>query len=413
MTEPKKILYAWELGSNYGHVSSFLPLAQQLRTRGHEVTLAIKDLSQIQALPGISDFEVIQAPVWLPEIKGLPEPQVCYPDILQRFGYLDDNGLTGMFKAWRALYRMVQPQLLIADHAPTAILASRNLGFPRAMFGNGFFSPPRTTPMPSMRPLLPVTPDRLTGSEQAILPNINRVLAAQGLAPLNNLAAMLDVEEDFLITPEEFDHYRERGPARYYGPLLNLPAGSRPDWPDAPGTKLFAYIKPGQGHFQRLLNQLRESQFCVLAHAPGLSNAHCRQLETPNLRISPLPVDMSYACTHARAVICNAGHGTVMNACLAGLPVLALPMYVEQNLTARNIERIGAGIMVLNREKDPDFVAILNELVDNPAYIESARAFADKYADLDQQALLESLATRCDKLLVNTRIGTNPATEMS
>jgi UDP:flavonoid glycosyltransferase YjiC (YdhE family) len=400
MTEPrKKILYAWELGANYGHIATFLPLAMRLRECGHDVVLALKDLSQIQALPGISDFEVIQAPVWLPEIQGLPEPQVCYPDILQRFGYLDFHGLSGMFKAWRALFRLLQPDLLIADHAPTALFASRGMGFPRTLFGSGFYSPPRSTPLPSMRPLLSVSPERLASSERAVLDTMNRVLSANQLPALHNLAELFEVEDDWLITTEEFDHYQGRGPADYCGPLLSLPAGAQPQWPQVPGPKLFAYLKPSYRHFHALMQQLRTSPYCVLVHAPGLGQAQRRALESPNLRISAAPVDMSGACAQAQAIICNAGLGTVMNACLSGLPVLALPMYVEQNLTGRNISRSGVGLLVLSGESAPDFTRLLGELVDDPSCSLKAQAFARKYAGLTQLKILDHLATRCASLL--------------
>jgi len=91
-----KILYAWELGVDLGHIQRFLPFAAHMSAHGHEVIFAAKDLSRIQSLPGARAFETIQSPVWLPTVEGLPEPQVCYADILQRVGYLDASGLLGM-----------------------------------------------------------------------------------------------------------------------------------------------------------------------------------------------------------------------------------------------------------------------------------------------------------------------------
>jgi len=396
-----KVLYAWELGADYGHVNSFLPLAERLRARGHRIVLAVKDLSRIQALSGVGDFDIVQAPVWLPTVTGLPEPQVCYADILHRFGYLDYNGLLGMVKAWRALYAMVEPQLLIADHAPTALLATQGMALPRVLFGSGFFSPPHTIPLPSMRPWLQVPAQRLENSERAALNTINQVLAKIGLGSLDNLSQLFAVDEDFLMTPEEFDHYSQRGTARYTGPLLSLDGGATPDWPTASGPKLFVYVKPHHKYFERLLVQLRESPFCVLVHAPGLSEKRRLALQSSNLRFSPQPVDMRAACQDAAAVVCHAGLGTLLRALLAGLPVLLLPMHLEQTLNARNATRLGAGLAVGTTGEDPDFVALLHDLVDTPAYTERARDFAGKYAAVDQDSILDSIVARCEALVTN------------
>ena len=199
------ILYAWELGADYGHVNRFLPLAERLCERGHQVVLAVKALSRIETLSGTGAFDVVQAPVWLPQIIGLPEPQVCYADILLRSGYLHRDGLLGLVKGWRNLHTLIKPQLLIADHAPTALLASHGLGVPRVLYGSGFFSPPRTTPLPSMRPWQQVPAQRLVDSERAALLMINQVLTDFDLQGLDNLAQLFDVDEDFLMSPEEFD----------------------------------------------------------------------------------------------------------------------------------------------------------------------------------------------------------------
>jgi UDP:flavonoid glycosyltransferase YjiC (YdhE family) len=393
------VLYAWELGADYGHVSSFLPVAQQLRVQGHRVVLAVKDLSRIQGLAGARDFEFVQAPVWLNEVGGLAEPMVCYTDMLHRFGYLDSAGLLGIARAWQALFALLRPQLLIADHAPTALLAARGQPFRRAIYGNGFLSPPRTTPLPNMRPWLQVPAARIENSERAALQTMNDVLNQLGAAGLDNVAQLFDVDENFLMTPEELDHYSNRGAAHYYGAVLSLRGGATPPWPAVPGPKLFAYVKPRHKHFPLLLQQLRDAPYAVLMHAPGLPEQRRVALESANLRICPEPVDMRYACREAAAVVCHAGFGTVLDALLAGLPTLLLPMQLEQDLTARNVVRLGMGVASDIDAQQPDFCADLRRLFDDLGYGEQARAFARKYAGVDQTAIITAVALRCAELL--------------
>lgn len=50
----------------------------------------------------------------------------------------------------------VEAALVIADHAPAALLAARTLGLPAATLDSGFSVPPPETPFPSLRPWLAV-----------------------------------------------------------------------------------------------------------------------------------------------------------------------------------------------------------------------------------------------------------------
>ena len=146
-----RILFAWELGGGYGHTSRFLPIGLKLRDRNHEVIFVLKDLSHAEMILGRHGFSFLQAPIWLPKMTGLSNPPLNYPEILLRFGFHNKETLASMVKAWRQLFALVRPDLLILDHAPTALLASYGGKIPRTIIGSGFSSPPRITPMPNMR----------------------------------------------------------------------------------------------------------------------------------------------------------------------------------------------------------------------------------------------------------------------
>lgn len=394
-----KILYTWELGLDLGHIQKFLTLATCLSERGHEVIFAAKDLSRIQSLPGARVFETIQSPVWLPIVEGLPEPQVCYADILQRVGYLDASGLLGMVKGWRSLFNRVKPQLLVVDHAPTALLASRGLDFPRITYGSGFCTPPGSTPMPSMRPWLKLPANRIEDSEAAVLRTINQVLADLGGQPMQTLADLFTVDDNLLMMPAELDHYPQRGTAHYMGPVLSVQGGAMPEWPAGPGKKIFAYIKMSHPQSGQLLNQLSASPFNVLAYVPGLSEAHCRVMQKENIHISTSPLDMRYVMQHAQAVLCHGGIGTTLFGLLSGLPILFLPITLEQELTARNVVRLGAGMSIGFDETQSDFIAALRELVMNPIYTKTAHGFARTYAGSQEDEIMVSVVRRCEELI--------------
>ncbi len=162
---------------------------------------------------------------------------------------------------------------------------------------------------------------------------------------------------------------------------------------------MFVYLKAPHPHLEQLLAELRGSPYTVLAHLPGLSEAQRLAAETARLHISPQPVDMRYACESAAAVICQGGFGTLQDALLAGVPTLLLPAYLEQSLSAANVVRMGAGLCVDPEESVPGFLPLLSALLDKPTYRDSARGYARKYADIDQEQIINAVTARCIELL--------------
>ena len=392
------ILYTWELGQGYGHVAGFLPLARKLRDDGHTVTLALRDLSHADALLSADGFAIVQAPVWFPETVGLPPP-VSYAEILFSVGYLTSSGLESLVRGWRALFDLVQPDLLVVDHAPTALLASRGLKLPRVLFGSGFFSPPRMHPMPSIRPWLNVPIDRLVDSERRAVEIINPVVERLEGAPLRVLADLFSVDEDFLCTFAELDHYADRPGARYWGARFVATEGTMPDWPPGTGERIVAYLRPSHPDFERVLQHLREGSYRVLVHAPGADDRILRRYRTPSLAFSPAPIHMARATAECDLVICHAGSGTVVASLLAGRPLVLMPLHVDQALTARSVVKLGAGLMVDDDSRSVSYRRIVTEALRNPVYKDQATSFARRYADFDQERQIERIAARCGDLL--------------
>ena len=234
------ILYAWEFGANLGHVGAFMPLARSLRDEGHEVHWAVTQPASVGDFLAAQNFACVAAPV-VPELSR-PGPPLSYSDILLRFGYADAKALYGLVGAWIELMRLTGAQLVMADHAPTAVLAARILGLPVMLFSNGFTVPPRRSPLPNMRPWADVPQQVLVDLDAAALRNINVVLGRFGQAPLTHLANLFDVAEESLVSFPELDHYADRGPARYWGSLPSAGGGVRLEWP-AGNTRIFAYLR--------------------------------------------------------------------------------------------------------------------------------------------------------------------------
>jgi hypothetical protein len=393
-----RILCVWELGAGYGHLSRFLPVALKLRERGHEVVFALRDLSRAEMFLGRHGFAFLQAPVWLPENVGLQLP-ANYAEMLSSFGFLDQVGLAGMVKAWRQLYQVTEPDLLLIDHGPTALLAARGTRIRRALIGSGFGSPPRMSPMPPLRPWLKVPEERLIESEQRVLATANSVLGGLGVEPLQTLTGLFEVEEDFLCTFSELDHYPQRHGARYRGPIFASDEGVAPAWPSGASERIFAYLHPRYRDFEKVVEQLKALPYRTLMHAPGLSDKQIKKYQAQNLAFSPEPVRVTEASRECDLVICHGGPSTVAASLLAGRPVLVLHLQLEQLLLANNVVRLGLGKTVNPDSKTPNYRQLIRDMLADSGFAERARQFAAKYADFSLLKQLDVIVTRCEEII--------------
>jgi hypothetical protein len=413
-----RIAMAWELGGGMGHVVPLTQIGRVLVERGHELHLLLRDLSGIRQalgdLHGHPQVRLWQAPLWLPQLHGAPAP-LSYAELLFHAGYLDPRRLASLVAAWAALLRAIAPGLLVADHAPTALLASRIPGLPplrRALLGTGFFLPPALQPMPAFREWERIDPQRIAASEQRVLGNINALLAEAGAAPLAALHELVAADESFLLTWPELDHYspgpQGRPGARYWGALPARVQGEAARWPTDAGDadeagrsspKVFAYLKADHAAVEAVLAALAAAPASTLAYVPGLTPATRQRLSGPRLAFAERAVAMDSALAQAQAVVCNAGSGTVCTALQAGVPVLMLPMHAEQMLFARRVVATGAGALVLDAEVAPRLAPTLAGLVAEGPARSAARALAGRHGGDAHGDVVQRVADRCEALL--------------
>lgn len=394
-----RIVYAWELGEDYGHIASFMPLALRLREQGHEVIFIIRDLSSAESVVGRYGFHLLQSPLWHRFLPELPEVKLSFADILIRNGFHSQEGLTGLVRAWNALLSLLRPDLIVADYSPVALLAARGYGFPRVVFGTGFCAPPRVSPSPALRHWAPVSEDILQNREEYVLAVANAVLAQMRGQPMQMVAELFDAEENFLCTFPELDHYPNRGAAHYWGPIYNTSQGVAMDWPAGEGKCIFAYIKTQHPNFETILGYLAGSGHRVLVFASGIVQSQIEKFQSDKMVISAQPIDLSRIIGSCDLAVCHAGHGTLGAMLMAGVPMLLLPFHLEQHLAANRVAKLGAGTVVDIQSTPDDFAPLFETLLNDAAYRQNAKAFALKHADFNQAAQLDSMAARIAEIL--------------
>ncbi|MCM2287891.1 MAG: hypothetical protein NDI67_02585 [Sulfuritalea sp.] len=392
------ILYAWEFGANLGHVGAFMPLARALREQGHDVHWMVTQPAVVGDFLASQNFNWLAAPT-LPEVSR-PGPPLTYADILLRFGYGDARALFGLVGGWREAMRLTGARLVLADHAPTAVLAARSLGIPVMLFSNGFTVPPRRSPLPSMRPWASVPEQIVRQLDAAALSAANTVLTRYGCAPLPRLADLFDVAEEALVSFPELDHYADRGPARYWGSLPSAGAGQPVAWPTGGDQRIFAYLRAESPHHEAVLGALCALGQTTVIYFPNLPPALAARFAAPHMRFLEHPADIGQMTREADLAVTYASLATTTAFLLAGKPLLLLPGHLEQFLVARRVEEMGAGRMVNPEQPAGDLAAVLTDLLTKPSWRDNARAFAAKYAAFDQQAVIGNLVRRISELLV-------------
>ena len=395
--ERHNILYAWEFGAGLGHMGVFLPLARSLRDVGHHVHWMVTQPALVGDFLAGEGFTWLAAPT-VAEVTR-PGPPLSYADILLRFGYADPRALFGLVGGWREAMRLTGARLVLADHAPTALLAARTLGIPVMLFSNGFTAPPRRSPLPNMRPWTSVPEQTVSQLDLAALSSINAVLPRYGCAPMQHLADLFDVAEEALVSFPELDHYPDRGPARYWGSLPSAGAGQRVEWPAGTGKRLFAYLRPECVHHEALLAALHALGQPTAVYFPGMSAILQARFAAPHLLYLDHPADVEQMTREADVGITYSSLATTTAFLLAGKPLLLLPWHLEQFMLARRVEEMGAGRLVNPEQPPGDLRAMLAELIGNPAWRANAEAFAAKYAAFDQQAVTGNLVRRIAEML--------------
>ena len=395
------IALIWELGSDYGHIGRFLPIALELKARGHRPVMILRDISRADEMLGRHGIEYLQAPLWLPPVQGLPAP-INFTESLFLFGFLQPAGLLSVLRAWRAVLALLKPDLLIFDHAPTALLASRGLGLPRLVTGNSFAVPPRRTPLPLYEWWNPKAgaPQRELDCEERLLRNANHALSALGAPPMTCVADLYDAEVTHITGAPELDVYGPRDAACYVGAINALDQGVEPRWPAGPARRVFAYLKPRYMHFDAVVTALARLDASVLVFAPGLARQNMLRLQAANLAFSTEPLRMRSVREQVEMAVCHAG-GMVDVMLQAGRPVFLLPMQMEQTMTSRRVDELGCGLFHISQQGPRELEKGLKRVFSTPAYAEHALAYQQRNANFTQAFAMERMIGSCEALLAN------------
>ena len=392
-----RILFAWELGGGFGHLGPFRPIADQLIARGHEITVAAREVQSAAAVFSERPLRIVQAPLCVKTYNGLAEPPLNFAEILMRYGYLDAPQLRGLVMAWQGLLDITRAEVVVADHAPTALLVARDRRVPRIAMGTPFAVPPAVSPTPNMREWVNVPAERLASSDATVLATINTSLPADML----RLAAVHEIFQGanalFSGVPE-LDPYGPRGAEDYLGLNGGRFSTATARWPEGDGPRVFAYLGGEYRHIEAALAALAASGARCLVYVRAANPALRQRYQGERLVFSEGPVDIEAVAAESDLCVCHGGFGTVTNILRAGKPMLLLPMQLENFLLASRIEKLGMAGVVHPEVQPLDIGGALGRALRQASLFEAARAFALKHREPPVDTIIERAASRIEAL---------------
>jgi UDP:flavonoid glycosyltransferase YjiC (YdhE family) len=191
-------------------------------------------------------------------------------------------------------------------------------------------------------------------------------------------------------------------------PQLEYPRRVREPWLQVTGPLMweqpFEEVEPPPGDEPLVLVAPSTSQDpshrLLRAALAGLADEPVRVLATTNRREPERPIEvpanarlvdwLSYARTMPRcaAVVCHAGHGTVVRALASGTPVIACPHAGDMAENAARVRWAGLGVSLPRRFHTPGGVRLaVRRLLADPGYAERAAGVRDWCATHDGAAL--------------------------
>jgi MGT family glycosyltransferase len=220
------------------------------------------------------------------------------------------------------------------------------------------------------------------------MPALNQARAESGLAPVRNLPDLMGRADRILVcSSPSYDFGSGSVPANvcYVGPQLdddqNGASGDR--WAGAPAQPLVlvglsSTVMRQEGLLQRAADALGQAQVRgLVTTGPAVDPAGISA--PPNVTVTRW-VRHADVLRHCSAVITHGGHGTVMKALIAGVPLVLVPLGRDQPDNAARVVHADAGIRLRKNARTSALRAAVDRVITDPRYRAAAGRMASRLA---------------------------------
>ncbi|WP_157248287.1 glycosyltransferase [Nonomuraea typhae] len=398
----KRFLFAtWSGG---GAVPPVLSVARALRERGHRVrVLSDRSVHDEVAAAGVEPVAWTTAPqgdAANPEADILKDFEAR--TAMGAFARLRDRIVTGPAADYArdtlAELRDHPADAIVTDFPLLGVLTAGEAAgipvvalvttlYPFATPGAPPFGPglaPATGPLGRLRDRVLTKLTQMPW--QKGLPALNAARRENGLAPLESvMAAFGRVDRALVLSPRVLDYAGRTFPSyvRHTGPRLEDPAWAgelRLPGGDAP----LALVGLSSTYMNQttLLGRIGEALGTLpvrglMTTGPAVDPA---SVHAPGNVLVTTSVPHSEALRHAAVTITHAGHGTVVKALAAGVPLVSIPLGRDQMEVARRVEAAGAGITVSKTAPAAVIARAVRQVLGEPSYRRAAQRLAAEIA---------------------------------
>jgi MGT family glycosyltransferase len=411
-----KILVAgWDSG---GGVEAVQTVVRRAVARGHDVRVLGTDGLR-------SRFESAGA-VFLP-YKYAPDNDLRWPETdllkdwetrnpLTLWARVRDRLLVGPAREFcrdvlEELHREAADMVVVDTMIPSARFGAEAAGVPAVIVMHGPYMVPRGDVPPLGTGFMPARGrlGRLRDRSAAALalavfrsglPALNQARAEFGLAPLRDGLDLMGKADRILVcSSPSFDFAPGSVPANvcYVGPQLDdaARAASGNPWAGPPGRPLVlvglsSTVMRQEGLLQRAANALGQLQVRGLVTTGPAVDPEVIAAP-PNVTVTRW-VRHADVLPHCSAVITHGGHGTVMKALIAGVPLVVVPLGRDQPDNAARVVYAGAGTRLRKNASVSALRAAVAQVIDDPGYRAAAGRMADRLAaERDDSLVVDEL----------------------
>jgi rhamnosyltransferase subunit B len=392
---PRRALLTWEIGGG-GHFRPTLRLAAALKHLGLHVDFAALRPHALTTAENSFD-RLFQAPV-LPRTTRLGRqfgaqgrPAVSYVEILMDYEFDQPLVVHRQVEAWRSLFDLIRPEILITDFSPGAVLAARGR-IPTVAFGSPFCVPCGSDGrFPSFLPEHPASIE----NEAVVRTSICTALDELGEPPVNDLVEAVVAPTRFPQGFSELDPYAAIRTEELLPPIVEqctVENGSR--------SEILAFLPRTLKTYPAIIDTLVRLGQAVCLDGRRMTPDIRRRLGEAGVRFGAEILDSNAMASSASLVLSHGGFHTVVRGLLAGVPQIIVAGDQEKYLHLRALQRLGVGTGVtLDRLTSETLGEAIETVTSDPAYASRARALGVEFRRRHVDGTIETIAERIASLV--------------
>ena len=416
MTDVRTRTYLFALVDGGGTVPPELGAVRRLVARGHHVTVLGEDSMRIETEATGATFRPWVA---APNKAGRRQEDDRFADWkisnpLQLMPLLLEQQFVGPAPGYatdvQAAIAALHPDLVVCSFfAYGAMIGAESAGVPfDVLVPNAYLLPAPGMPafgigaQPARGPLGRARDKAVNGVAGRLwdkgVPDLNRLRTELGLGPIDHFFDQAHrARRHLVLTSAAFDFPAELPDhVRYVGAVLDDPAWAATAWTPPPGddplvlVALSSTFQDQAGCLQRIVDALATLPVRgIVTTGPALDPSEIR---------APVNVTVVAAAPHsevlrdAAVIVTHGGHGTVVRALAAGVPLVVLHHGRDQADNAARVVARGAGLAVKRSAPPAKIAAAVRRLIDEPSFrVGAAELGAAIRRDAESGALVREL----------------------